>query len=305
MLARERVPRPFRRLYDLYMWWRSVYRPILRRFDSRGQRLAAGSIAYHGLLGTIAVLTVATAVLFVVGSDVTQPPLKDLVELLPADAADIVAHRLQNVDQAVERASAVIVAASIFAIYGLTSGFASVRDGLNRVFGVYEYETFVRRYLRAAISASIFVVLIATSLLGLLLGSEFAESTLEWLGVSWAAAPILQVLKWCGGTLFAILAFATVYRWASRDRPSWRFVIIAATVTACLWLAFTLLFAAVIEQVGLYRGYGTLASVLSLQLYVYWSAWGLLYIAGLRDEIERAADWGLGWLQIRRRSSAK
>lgn len=101
------------------------------------------------------------------------------------------------------------------------------------------------------------------------------EST--WSILQW---PILQVLSW--RRLFAI-----IYCYAPATKRPFKLFTPGAVIALVAWLVFTLLFSFYVNTFGSFnKTYGTLAGVIVLLLYFYYSAFILLMGAQVNQVVE-------------------
>jgi membrane protein len=173
------------------------------------------------------------------------------------------------------------VLGSILFIWSSTRLFGSLRSVLKHIFDLPEE--------RGIVQGKIFdlgMVLVAGTLFALNTGItvvvEAAQSYgVEWLGL--AGRHEWEVLQRVFARLlafaFILLMFVLIYRFLPLRRTPWRIAIVAAVFTSIVWEMLKGIFAWYVGTVADYRTtYGTLATLVLLFLWVYYSA--IVFVLG-------------------------
>jgi membrane protein len=250
----------------------------------------AGSLTYHGLFAIFPFLLflLSLLALFEV-RHLVDALLYRAQTTLPPPAFLLLQEQI--VPLARMHADATLAAGALFslvlALWGISGAFRAVMDAMNVMYGVPETRPLWQVY---ALSLGLSLVGIALFLLSLALvvfGAQLAEGVVEWLG-QWAGADLLWLLfEWSAVLCFNLLVFAVIYHAAPNLRRRFRLVTPGALLAQALWLAFSLLFSLYVNEVDWFNAtYGTLAGLVILLLYMYYSA----YILLLGAEINRVLD---------------
>ncbi|HZN03693.1 MAG TPA: YhjD/YihY/BrkB family envelope integrity protein [Candidatus Polarisedimenticolia bacterium] len=250
--------------------------------------LFAAALAFHALLALAPVLLVLipTATrLF--GEAETQEALADVIDRFAGrGAAQVGLALLALVASAPAPRAGTLFGIALLLYFGSTF-FAQFRAALDAIWEAGPQG--LRGALVArAVSLVEAIVAFAAALMILAAGAtrSIARSALDYFG---AAAP-LGVSGWTrlGTLLMTLLALAMIFRYipSVRPRPGWG-AVLAGTVPATFLLnVATDLFGLLVTKSALASLYGTAASLVMFLLWVYYSAWVVLFGA----EVCRA--WG-------------
>jgi membrane protein len=111
---------------------------------------------------------------------------------------------------------------------------------------------------------------------------------LKAVGFGGAATAIVNVVRWVGLFAFVVAALAVLYRYGpDRDEPKFRWVSIGSVVATVLWLVGSAAFSLYVNSFGKYdKTYGSIAAVVVLLLWLYLTAYVILFGAEINAEME-------------------
>ena len=244
----------------------------------------AGGIAFNLLLAALPFLLLLIAVFGYVlkraVDDPEQAAVNYVLSILPPSQRIVVLTRTLVREVVAGRTQFGVVGLILF-IWTSTRLFGSLRSVLKHIFDLPEE--------RPIIAGKIFdlqMVLVAGSLFVLNTGTtiivEAAQSYgVEWLGL--AGRHEWEVLQRASARLlafgFILLAFLLIYRYLPKHRTPWRIALVAAVFTSVVWEMLKGAFAWYVSTVADYRTtYGTLATLVLLVLWVYYSA--IVFVLG-------------------------
>lgn len=272
----------------LDMWRRTVVR-AWRNGRKDNLNVLAGGIAFYVFLALLPFAAAIATIYGLIARDgkvVTD--IGTVLSLLPDDAAELVAMRVGSViaDRSVGLLGPAV--ALLIAGYGAARGARSIVSGLNVMYGRGPRVRFVERWGIAVAIALAGAALTLLALLGIAL-----HSAIERLLPSAAeiAYTIVRVLFWVGMSVGVAVSLALLYRYgpAGRNAP-WRWLLPGAVTATAAWLAASLVFGAYVSAFDRFdRTYGPLSAVVVLQLWLYLSAFAMLFGAKLNAEAERHA----------------
>jgi membrane protein len=218
------------------------------------------------------------------GSELFSALLDSYKQILPTDAAALLANTTRQLDaKAVHGAGALVAAAG--SAWGSLNGTWAVIAGLNKAYEVEEERPWWR------VLAITFGLTISLSVLGLIalaviLYSHRAENMIT----VYIGAPV-PLLHWLVIVILLILCFAILYRFGPnlRDRR-WQWSTPGAVVAVTLWVAAILLLR-VYQQYfsSSQRIYGGLNPVATLLLWLYLTGAAIFIGGEVNSEIEKAA----------------
>lgn len=244
----------------------------------------AGGIAFNVLVAAIPFLLLLIAIFgYVLKSAVADPEqtaVDYVLSILPP-SQKIVALTRGLVRQVVGGRTQFGVLGSVLFIWSSTRLFGSLRSVLKHIFDLPEE--------RGIVQGKVFdlgMVVVAGTLFllntGITVVVEAAQSYgVEFLGL--AGRHEWEVLQRLSARLlafaFILLMFVLIYRFLPLRRTPWRIAIVAGLFTSIVWEMLKGIFAWYVGTVADYRTtYGTLATLVLLFLWVYYSA--IVFVLG-------------------------
>ena len=251
----------------------------------------AGNLTYHALLALFPFVIFVLSVLFIGGQEsLLTNGITNLRDsgALSANAAQVIITQVDAIASSRTGALGVGLVVSILTALWATSGaFRSIMEATNVMYGVDETRGLVKRYLTSIILSVVVAALVIVALALVVAGPAFA-GTLGDVG-KWA----WLVLQWPVLVAIVLLALALVYYYAPSAEQSFKFVSPGAIIAAVVWLVFSIAFSLYVNNFGSYnKTYGTLAGVVILMLYTYYTAFIFLFGAEANQIIESAAPDG-------------
>lgn len=244
----------------------------------------AGGIAFNVLVAALPFLLLLIAVFgYVLKSAVEDPEqaaVNYVLSILPPSQRIVALTRLL-VRQVVGGRTQFGILGLVLFIWSSTRLFGSLRSVLKHIFDLPEE--------RGIVQGKIFdlgMVLVAGTLFllntGITVVVEAAQSYgVEWLGL--AGRHEWEVLQRISARLlafgFILLMFVLIYRFLPLRRTPWRIALVAGLFTSLVWEMLKGIFAWYVGTVADYRTtYGTLATLVLLFLWVYYSA--IVFVLG-------------------------
>lgn len=256
----------------------------------------AASLSFHGLLALFPFSLLVLSLLGAVGATNTLTDLLDrFADALPHESVTLLRDQIFAVteggDTGLLTFSAIIAAA--LALWGISGAMRSVMEAMNVMYGVRDGRSLVTRYARSIGLALAVVALFLSALTLVVAGPQIAHAIADNAAFGQAFVWAWVVLQWPALIALVLLAFALVYYVAPDVEQRFRFVSPGAAIGVALWLAFSLLFSLYVNNFGSYNAtYGTLAGVVVLLLYLYWSSFMLLVGAEINQVVEQANPAG-------------
>lgn len=251
--------------------------------------MLAGGIAFYAFL---ALLPFVAAVATIYGLFARQGRVvadtASVLSILPGEGAALVAGRVGRAVADNSVGPVGLGLALALAMYSAARGARSIVSGLNVMYGQRPRPRFVERWGIALIIALAGAGLMLIALFGIALHSQLAPLLPEGLRPIYVAA---RILFWLVMSLGVSAGLAILYRFgpAGQSAP-WRRLIPGALAATVAWLIASLAFEAYVSRADRFdAAYGSLAAAVVLQLWLYLSAFALLYGAKLNAEAEREA----------------
>jgi len=257
----------------------------------------AGNLAYHGLLGLFPFLIFVVSMLGIVGADqILTDGLERIDSALPAEARTLIVDQIARLTDGDARGAFTVgaIVSALLALYGVSGAMRSTMEALNVMYGVEDRRGLVKRYVVSVVLSLATVMLFLGALTLVVAGPIIARAIaggIEILGDAFVLA--WTIAQWPVLLLLVLLAFALIYWQAPDVDQEFRFITPGALAATLLWLVFSLAFAAYVNNFGSYNAtYGTLAGLVVMLLYLYWSSFLLLLGAEMTQVIEEAHPEG-------------
>jgi membrane protein len=214
-----------------------------------------------------------------------------LRNVLPSDALSMVQRFLTQVTEG--SGANILSIGALGALWASSSGVTAIMDALNVVFDVKEDRRSFWRVRLTAILLTIglagFVIL---SLALVLYGPTIGRWIADFMGFGVAFTWLWNVLQWPIIAGLMLIVVAAIYHLCpDRRYKRWHWVTPGSVFAVLMWLVVSLGFKAYVDNFGDYnKVYGSIAGVIVLMLWFYWSGMVLLLGGEINSEIETAAE---------------
>jgi membrane protein len=250
----------------------------------------AAQLSYYILLALFPALIVLTAAMGLLSVQNYMPELMSyLRNVVPEDALSMVERFLQQV--AAGSGANILSLGGLGALWASSSGVTAIMEALNVVYDVQEESRPFWRVRLTAILLTIglagFVILALTLVLyGPTIGAWIAD----FVGLGRAFTWAWTILQWPVVVGLMLFVVAVVYYVCPDIEQNWRWVTPGSAFAVAMWIIVSLGFKAYVDNFGDYnKVYGSIAGVVVLMLWLYWSGLVLLVGGEINAEIEHAA----------------
>jgi len=252
----------------------------------------AAQLSYYALLALFPALIFLTALMGLFSVQNFMPELMSyLRNVLPADALSMVQRFLTQVAEG--SGANILSLGALGALWASSSGVTAIMDALNVVFDVKEDRRPFWRVRLIAILLTIGLAGFVILSLGLVLyGPTIGRWVADLMGFSVAFTWIWNVVQWPVIAGLMLIVVAAIYHICpDRRYTRWRWVTPGSLFAVLMWLLVSLGFKAYVDNFGDYnKVYGSIAGVIVLMLWFYWSGMVLLLGGEINAEIEAAAE---------------
>jgi membrane protein len=248
--------------------------------------LLAAGVAFYSVMALFPALVAVVAIYGLLADPVEVARQMDgLTSALPAEAADIIVERVEDLAAADGSSLGLSAVAGIaVALWSASSGMSWLLRALTLIYDEQETRRFVALRSRALLLTFGATVAMVVSL-GLIAG---ASSIAEQLGLGRVGQAAVWVLRWPALALVMLVGLAVLYRYGpDREQARWRWVSWGAAVAMAVWLLASVGFAVYVSAFGSNESYGSLAGVVVLMLWLWLTCAALLLGAQIDAELER------------------
>ncbi|HEY8591299.1 MAG TPA: YihY/virulence factor BrkB family protein [Sphingomicrobium sp.] len=267
--------------------WKEVAVRTWKQSSEDNVGLVAAGVAFYSFLALVPLLGAIVLTYGIVADPQTVVAhVTSLSSVVPEDAAKLIGDQLMSIVETSggKKGFGLLLAIGV-ALFGARNAAGSLVTALNIAYEEKETRGFVRVNLLAlAITAGAVVVAVI---------AMFAITALGYLEKLIPGAPdaVLvagKLLTYVLLLLGAAAAAATLYRYGpNRQKAQWKWITPGTLFAALTWVLLTFGFGFYVSHFGNYnKTYGSLATVVILNTWIYLSAYVFLFGAELNSELE-------------------
>jgi membrane protein len=254
----------------------------------------AAEMTYHAILSIfpfllfLAGLTSIIDNVFGVGN-LTDRIVNQASHVMPDDATSLLRSFTGEVVNS--QGAWAIVIGLLGALWASSSAVGSAMKALNRAYDVKENRGFIKRKIVALALTVLFTGVIIIAALLLALGPLMAGGIGHALGWRQEFVTAWNWLTFPAALALVTLAVAMLYALAPATEHQWRWITPGAALFVVGWVIASVVFTLYVSNFGSYnRTYGSLAAVIILLLWLYWSNMLLLIGGELNAVLARRND---------------
>ena len=250
----------------------------------------AAQLSYYALLALFPALIFLTALMGLFSVQNYMPELMSyLRNVLPADALSMVRRFLIQITEG--SGANILSLGALGALWASSSGVTAIMDALNVVYDVKEdSRPFWRSRLTAIVLTLALAGFVILALTLVLYGSSIGSWIADFVGLGRAFAWAWNILQWPVILALMLLVVDAVYYVCPDIEQEWRWITPGSVFAVFMWVVVSLGFKAYVDNFGDYnKVYGSIAGVIVLMLWLYWSGMVLLLGGEINAEIEQAS----------------
>jgi membrane protein len=250
----------------------------------------AGNLTYKTLF---AIFPFFTFLLSLLGLFNATSLVNDMIDYLsgvmPGSATAFIKDQLLSITKS-QAESAFTLGAIIsiaLALWGVSGAFRSIMEAMNVMYEVEEDRPFWKVY-GLSILMSLAVVILMVSAFGIVIfGGSIGGGLAGAIGLDRVFQTVWSIVQWPIVACIVLFTFALIYFFAPAAKQKFAWISPGSVLAFVFWLVFSLLFSFYVGASGSYSAtYGSLAGVIILMLYVYYSAFIMLVGAEMNQVIE-------------------
>jgi membrane protein len=251
----------------------------------------AGNLTYKGLFAIFPFFTFLLSLLGLFNAtDLVNTMVDKLSGIVPQSATKFVEGQLLSITQSQAESAFTFgaIISILLALWGVSGAFRSVMEAMNVMYEVEEDRPFWKVYGLSIFMSLAVTVLLVGALVLVIFGESIGVRVADLVGLGSVFATLWSIVQWPVVALVVLFAFALIYYFAPAARQRFRWISPGSILAFVFWLIFSLLFSLYASMAGSYNEtYGSLAGVIILMLYVYYSA--LIMLVGA--EINQVIEW--------------
>jgi membrane protein len=250
----------------------------------------AGNLTYKALFALFPFFTFTLSLLGLFNAtDLVNTMIESLSGVLPQAATEFIEGQLLSITQS-QAQSAFTVGAIIsvlLALWGVSGAFRSVMEAMNVMYEVEEDRPFWKVYGISIFISFAVVVLMLVAFSIVIFGGSIGGGLAGAIGLDTVYQAVWSIVQWPIVACVVLFVFALIYYFAPAAQQRFRWISPGAVLAFVFWLLFSLLFSFYVGNFGSYNEtYGSLAGVIILMLYIYYSAVIMLVGAEMNQVVE-------------------
>jgi membrane protein len=269
--------------------WIDALKRTGKAFKADKLGIWAAALTYFGVLSIFPALLVVVSVLGLIGPSVTDTLIKNLEDVAPGPAQEIVTNAIRNLEGAGSASGVALViglAGAIWASSGYVDGFMSAS---NAIYDVEEGRPLTKALPVRVGLTMVLMVLAGAIAFAVTLTGGLAKSVGDVVGLGDTAVDVWGFAKWPVLLLFVSLLLAVLYWGAPNVRLPFRLISPGSLLAVLGWVVASILFAFYVANFGSYnKTYGALAGPIVFLLWLWISNICVLLGAELNAELERS-----------------
>ena len=248
----------------------------------------AGNLTYKGLFALFPFFVFLLSLLGLFGAPDLLENLVDRASgVLPQGAVNFLEDQVVVIagEKAQGAFSVGAVVSILLALWGVSGAFRSVMEAMNVMYEIEEARPFWKQALISVFLSLGVAALLLFALVLVVFGPEIGGAVADVVGLGYVFQIAWNVVQWPVLLFLVVLAFALVYYYAPDVEQQFRWISPGSIVAVVAWLLFSLAFSFYVEF-GSFDAYGSIAGIIILMLYIYYSALIMLIGAQLNQVIE-------------------
>jgi membrane protein len=268
--------------------WVDVFKKAGRSFVADDCIGLAQQIAFSALLAFLPTVILVIGLLGLFGPGPFNSLEHFVGSVAPKSVIDII--DLAEKDAAHNKSGSALATALaiVLAFWASTGAMSAVVKAVNRAYEYVETRPIWKvRLISLVLVLATGIVLVGTFLL-IIFGGNLGDAIARRTPLGANFRVFWNIARWPVAFIAVLLFFELIYYLAPNERRSWRWLTPGAVVGSLAWLALSGLFALYTNYSSSYnRTYGSLAGGIILVLWLYYSAWAILFGAELNSQLDR------------------
>jgi len=240
----------------------------------------AGNLTYNGLFALFPFLIFLVSLLGLFhATSLVDSMIQQFHQAVPAKVTtllEVIAHGVTK-NKSTGKFTVGAIVSLLVAIWGASGACRAVMNAMNVMYHVRETRPIWKQYLLSVALAVGATILFIGALVLVIFGPRIGSALADRVRLGAEFTSVWNVVQWPALLFFVLLAFALIYDFAPNVKLAFKLFTPGALVAVTIWLLFSLLFSLYVNNFGSFdRTYGTLAGLIILLLYMYYSAFIVL-----------------------------
>jgi len=270
--------------------WLDVVKAAGKHFISDDCIGLAQQIAFSALLAFLPTVILVIGVLGLFGPGPFNSLEHFIGSVAPQSVIDIIDLAKKDAAHNTSGSAVALALAIVLAFWAATGAMNAVVQAVNRAYEYVETRPIWKvRLISFVLVLATGLVLVGTFML-IIFGGNLGDAISRRTPLGSNFRVFWNIARWPVVFIAVLLFFELIYFLApNRETREWRWLTPGAVVGSLAWLVLSGLFAVYTNYSSSYnRTYGSLAGGIILVLWLYYSAWAILFGAELNAQLDRA-----------------
>jgi len=247
----------------------------------------AKEAAYSFILSFFPMLVALITLFFIWGNatrSITEI-LTTLNRMMPTESYKIVENYIQSMT--LDSSSKLFWFSLIGAIWGASGIMGTIQSAFNKIYKIKSQRSFWKQQLMSIFLVFVTGIPLFISTIVTLFGEQVELFLIRKYGFDYIWDYIWSWTRWIIVLITVVSMAVLIYRVGTERKQKWRLVLPGAMLATMLWLIATLLFNYYVQHFGSYNQvYGSLGAVIILLIWMFLTAFALLYGAEFNYQLE-------------------
>ncbi len=269
--------------------WVDVFKEAGKHFIADDCIGLAQQVAFSALLAFLPTVILVIGLLGVFGPGPFNSLEHFVGSVAPKSVIDIIDLAKKDAAHNKSGSAFALAFAVVLAFWAATGAMSAVVKAVNRAYECVETRPIWKvRLISLVLVLATGLVLGGTFLL-IIFGGNLGDAIARRTPLDGGFKVFWNIARWPVAFIAVLLFLELIYYLApNRESRTWRWFTPGAVVGSLAWLALSGLFALYTSFSSSYnRTYGSLAGAIILVLWLYYSAWGILFGAELNSQLDR------------------
>ncbi|MER6693158.1 YihY/virulence factor BrkB family protein [Streptomyces minutiscleroticus] len=266
--------------------WVQVLKGSLKEFQDDELSDRAAALTYYSVLSLFPALLVLVSLLGVAGKSATDSVLKNIEQLAPGSARDIITRAVEQLQGNAGTGSVMAIVGVVLAVWSASGYVAAFIRAANAVYDMPEGRPVWKVLpVRLGVTVVLMVIAVISSLIVVFTGG-LAKQAGSALGIGDTALTVWSIAKWPVLVLLVILMIAILYFATPNAKvKGFRWITPGSFLALVIWLVASAGFAFYVANFASYnKTYGTMAGVIVFLVWLWIS--NLAILLGLEFDAE-------------------
>ncbi len=269
---------------------KATLKRTLSEFSADEQTDSAAALTYYAVLALFPALIALVSIVGFLGSSATDSLLRNVGELSPGPARDILTNAITGIAGSSGAAGVALIVGIVLALNSASGYIAAFSRASNRIYEVKEGRPVYKLKPQQIGITLVLLLSLVVIAAGVTISGPLAEEVGNVVGLGSTAATVFDIAKIPVILLLVSFMIAFLY-WSAPnvEQPKFAFISPGGVVALVFFIAASLLFSLYVANFGSYnKTYGSLGGVIAFLVWLWITNVAVLFGAEFNAELQRS-----------------